>query len=144
MFRARCKRFSTSSLRSSRSGILRGGYFNNLGKLRSAGLIEYPQPDRVTLTEHGRALAAPPQALSQDQMQEALCRRVGPAKAAILRALIEVYPKALAKDALAERLGVSRTSGGYFNNLGALRTLGVIDYPAPGTVQALPVLFLEG
>lgn len=34
-------------------------------------------------------------------------------------------------------------SGGYFNNLGALRTLGVIDYPTPGRVVATSVLFLE-
>lgn len=38
---------------------------------------------------------------------------------------------------------MSPTSGGYFNNLGALRTLGVIDYPSPGRVVALPVLFLD-
>ena len=60
-----------------------------------------------------------------------------------MKALIEIYPDPIAKDALAEKIGVSPTSGGYFNNLGALRTLGVIDYPAPGMVAATPVLFLE-
>ena len=35
-------------------------------------------------------------------------------------------------------------TGGYFNNLGALRSLGLIDYPEPGYVKAEPVLFLEG
>jgi hypothetical protein len=29
------------------------------------------------------------------------------------------------------------------NNLGRLRSLGLIDYPRPGQVVALPVLFLE-
>ena len=35
-------------------------------------------------------------------------------------------------------------TGGYFNNLGALRSLGLIDYPEPGYMKAEPVLFLEG
>lgn len=34
-------------------------------------------------------------------------------------------------------------SSGYTNNLGALRSLGLVDYPRPGRVVALPVLFLE-
>jgi hypothetical protein len=36
------------------------------------------------------------------------------------------------------------TSGGFKNNLGALRTLELIDYPAAGQVVALPVLFPTG
>ena len=40
-------------------------------------------------------------------------------------------------------IDVSPTSGGYFNNLGSLRSLGLVDYPQPGTVAAQPVLFLE-
>lgn len=46
--------------------------------------------------------------------------------------------------ALADRIGVSPTSGGFFNNLGSLRSLGLIEYPRPAEVAALPVLFLEG
>lgn len=44
----------------------------------------------------------------------------------------------------AERASQKPTSGGYFNNLGTLRTLGLIDYPSPGEVAALPALVLEG
>lgn len=120
-----------------------GGYFNNLGALRSAGLIEYPSGGIVSLTDAGRAAAQQADPLTVEQMQESLCRKVGSSKASIVRALIELYPASIAKDDLAKRIGVSPTSGGYFNNLGALRTLGVIDYPAPGAVAALPVLFLE-
>lgn len=120
-----------------------GGYFNNLGALRAAGFVEYPQPSAVALTAEGAAVAAPGEALAVEEMQAAICAKVGAPKAAILRALIDIYPDAIAKDELAERVGVSPTSGGYFNNLGALRTLGLIDYPAPGQAAALPVLFLE-
>jgi hypothetical protein len=66
-----------------------------------------------------------------------------PAKWKILEQVIAAYPKALTKDELAEHIGVSPTSGGYFNNLGSLRSLGPIDYPQPGTGASLPVLFLE-
>lgn len=45
---------------------------------------------------------------------------------------VRVYPKVVPKDTLAEKIGVNPTSGGYFNNLGRLRTLGLIDYPTPG------------
>jgi hypothetical protein len=120
-----------------------GGYFNNLGTLRSAGLIEYPSGGLVRLTEAGRKAAQASEPMSVEEMQESLCRKIGASKAAIVRALIEIYPKSIAKDDLAGKIGVSPTSGGYFNNLGSLRTLGVIDYPTPGQAVALPVLFLE-
>lgn len=120
-----------------------GGFFNNLGGLRSAGLIDYPTGGSVALTDDGRATATPREPLSVAEMQDALCARVGAPKAAILRALIAQYPDDLSREDLADAIDVSRTSGGYFNNLGALRTLGVIDYPSPGRVVALPVLFLE-
>lgn len=120
-----------------------GGYFNNLGALRSLGLIEYPSGGVVALTPEGRKAAQPSDPLTVEQMQDALYRKVGSSKAAILKALVEIYPEPISKDELAERIGVSPTSGGYFNNLGSLRTLGVIDYPTPGAVAALRVLFLE-
>jgi hypothetical protein len=45
---------------------------------------------------------------------------------------------------LAEAAGVSPASSGFQNNLGGLRSLGLIDYPHPGHVVATTVLFLEG
>ena len=61
----------------------------------------------------------------------------------MLDALIAVYPNSMLKDALAEQIGVSPTSGGYFNTLGSLRSLGLITYPRKFEAAALPVLFLE-
>jgi len=69
--------------------------------------------------------------------------RLSGSQGAILRKLINVYPRELAKDDLAEAAGQSPTSGGYFNNLGRLRSLGLIGYPTPGKAVALPVLFLD-
>jgi hypothetical protein len=107
-----------------------GGYFNNLGAMKSSGLIEYPQPGFVSLTTEGGATANPPEA--GGEIHEKWLEIVSDPQAKILRALIDAHPEPLHKDALAQQIGVSETSGGYFNNLGALRTLGAIDYPQKG------------
>jgi hypothetical protein len=121
-----------------------GGYFNNLGALRTSGFIDYPSGGTVALTDQGAAVASTDGIPSTtDDLHDAIRRKLPAAKWKILEQLIRVYPKALSKDDLAEQIQVSPTSGGYFNNLGSLRSLGLVDYPQPGTVAALPVLFLE-
>jgi hypothetical protein len=119
-----------------------GGFKNNLGALRSAELIDYPAGGRVALTEAGRAGAAPPAIdLTDEALQDAVFNVVTNAQENILRELITAYPGALEREHLAGLVGVPVTSGGFKNNLGALRTLELIDYPSPGVVAALPVLF---
>lgn len=121
-----------------------GGYFNNLGSLRSGGWIAYPAPSFVTLTDHGRALANSDGAPATTQELHGLIRgKLSPAKWRLLEVLIAVYPKSLTKDELAVRAGATPTSGGYFNNLGSLRSLGLIEYPAPGHAAARSLLFLD-
>lgn len=120
-----------------------GGYFNNLGKLRSAGLIDYAD-SKVYLTEAGRSRAAtysePP---TDAQLHDEVCGKVSGSQAKILRELIQAYPEDRGKDEVAQAVGQSPTSGGYFNNLGRLRSLGFIEYPTAGRVRAADVLFLE-
>jgi Mn-dependent DtxR family transcriptional regulator len=119
-----------------------GGYFNNLGRLRSAGLVEYPSGGQVALTEAGREKSNPPSATPTLADLHASWLGILPRpQADLLAALIEVYPDAVSKDELADRVGVSRTSGGYFNNLGRLRTLGAIDYPQKSYAKASDILF---
>ena len=104
-----------------------GGYFNNLGALRSSGLIEYPASGTVILTEAGAAIANAtddPRPVHEHWLEIV----TGPQRA-ILEALLEKHPTSWDRNALARHIGVSETSGGYFNNLGRLRTLGAIDYP---------------
>lgn len=121
-----------------------GGYFNNLGRLRSSGLIEYPAPSVVRLTREGNARASVGETpTSNAELHEQLYRRLSSSQAEILRQLIAAYPDPLAKDDLAQKAGQSPTSGGYFNNLGRLRSLGLVDYPVPGSVVATPALFIE-
>ncbi len=61
----------------------------------------------------------------------------------ILRALYEAHPKAIAKSELAEQAGASATSSAFGNNLGALRSAGMIDYPAPGEAKCADWIFLD-
>lgn len=117
-------------------------FANNLGSLRTRGLISYPSRGRVTLTDDGRALAtATEQIGSLEQLHEAWARRLSRPQWAILEPLIRAYPEPLARDALAEQAGQSATSSGYANNLGSLRSLGLLDYPGPRQVVATGVLF---
>jgi hypothetical protein len=121
-----------------------GGFKNNLGALRSAGLVDYPGPNRVALTPDGVAVAREPDiAATPEALQDAVLRSLPSARQAILGTLLQTYPHPVDREVLAETVGVSSTSGGFKNNLGVLRTLELIDYPKPGLVVALPVLFLE-
>jgi len=120
------------------------GYSNNLGALRTAGMIDYPRGGFVALTDAGRSLAdaggAPD---TVDELHEYVFSLVGGARTRILEVLISAYPEALHKNDLALAAEASPSSSGYSNNLGSLRSLGLIDYPRPGYVAALPVLFLD-
>jgi hypothetical protein len=54
---------------------------------------------------------------------------------AILETLVKYHAQPISKDFLADEIDVSSSSSSFTNNLGALRTLGAIDYPKPGMVQ---------
>lgn len=120
-------------------------YTNNLGGLRTAGLIDYPSGGKVELTHDGAAIADAGEAPETVEDLHAYVRRlVGEAKWKVLGVLVDEYPNSLAKGDLAERADVSASSSSFTNNLGSLRTLGLIDYPTPGWVEARPILFLQG
>ena len=122
-----------------------GGYFNNLGRLRSLGYIDYPEGGYAVLTETGRSIAQHSMPLdSLEQYHSYWLSLVSGSQRAILETLLSKYPKQIKKDELADMIGVSATSGGFFNNLGRLRTLGAIDYPSPGYAKASDLLFPDG
>lgn len=123
-----------------------GGYFENtLGKLRSSGYVSYPTPGAVQITDAGRAVATIPERTpTQAELHDLLCQKLGGLRTRLLRALIDAYPDALTREELGERAGAA-AKGGYFENqLGSMRTAGLVEYPVPGQVRAAPVLFLEG
>jgi hypothetical protein len=110
-----------------------GGYFNNLGALRNQmQMIDYPTPGEVAFTDAGRTAAR----LHDDgrAVHEHWLEIVTAPQRKILEKLVEAHPTPMSKDSLADQIGVSSTSGGYFNNLGYLRTIGALDYPQKGFV----------
>lgn len=121
------------------------GFTNNLGRLRSVGLIEYPRGGFVALTEQGRRVAVMRGHFqSLEALHDAWYSKLPNPRANILRVLVQAYPHGMAKDDLAREAGQSPTSSGYTNNLGALRSLGLIDYPQSGYAVATALLFPEG
>lgn len=111
-------------------------FSNNLGALRSGGYIDYPQTGLVALTDEGRKAAPqidPPN--SSEEMLERCIAIVSRPQAAILQALADAYPEPLEKEQLAKTVDASPTSSAFSNNLGALRSAGMVDYPQSGLVK---------
>ncbi|MBP6818296.1 MAG: hypothetical protein KBC46_03220 [Ferrovibrio sp.] len=119
-------------------------FTNNLGSLRTAEMIDYPSGGRVALLPLGRGAAKAPNApKTSDELRNLIRARVPGPQWRILSALIGAYPSAIERGKLADLAEASATSSAYTNNLGALRSLGLIDYPERGSVAAQPILFLE-
>jgi hypothetical protein len=125
-----------------------GGNFGNvLSQLRGAGLIDYPSPGSVALTDAGRARATPVDIEPTTAgLQQAINARLAEPERRVLAGIIDAYPDSLTKQDAGALAGysVSAKGGGNFGNiLSRLRSLGLIDYPGPGLVVATDVLFLE-
>lgn len=126
-----------------------GGNFGNmLGALRSRGLIDYPSAGTASLTDDGRDLAdATTTAPTLAALHEAIFAKLGGPERRVLQAIVDVYPRSLKKQDAGEAAGYQvgeRVGGNFGNILGGLRSLGLIDYPAPNTVVATELLFPEG
>lgn len=120
-------------------------YGNNLGRLRTLGLIAYPASARVCLTDTGRAQAEVAEELvTADQLQHRWCELLPGPQAAIVRALLRAWPDSVPREELAEVVGASPISSAYGNNLGRLRSLGLISYPSSRQVRATELLWPDG
>lgn len=117
-------------------------YQNNLGAMRSAGLIDYPAAGKVELTADGQRLAAQPSgAPTHAAIMEKVASKLTPSLMRVLQAAAEAFPADLDKNELADRVGASASSSTYQNNLGRLRTLSFLTYPTKGRVRASERLF---
>lgn len=121
-----------------------GGAFNNpRGSLRTAGLVEYVG-DRIRLTESGKLHAHfPDEVLTTEELQRRVMSNLPGPEQKILKVLIDAYPNDMTKEECAETAGYTSGGGAFNNPAGRLRSLGLINYPSPGRIVALPVLFLE-
>lgn len=122
------------------------GFANNFGALRSKGLVSYPAGQQVAITEDGLLCVDELRPIrSLVELHEAWYAKLPRPQVAILRLLLSdgrLTP--WHRELLADRAGQSPTSSGYANNLGALRSLGLIDYPSRGKVMATSLLFPDG
>jgi hypothetical protein len=127
--------FSNQSPRSS-------AFTANLSALRSQNLIYYPTARYVSLTEHGRVMASPVTEIpALSHLHTAWYSKLSKPQSKIIQVLVERYPTTITRDVLAKLAGQSATSSAYTDNLGTLRSLGVIDYPKPKHVVATKLLF---
>jgi DNA segregation ATPase FtsK/SpoIIIE-like protein len=118
------------------------GFLNNLSSLRRQGYINYPAKSNVALTIKGQKIAKLTTPIdSMAQLHAAWYSKLSNPQARIVKALVKHYPKAIDRATLAELTIQSAKSSGYLNNLSALRSLGIIDYPASGQVVATKLLF---
>jgi hypothetical protein len=119
-------------------------FTNPLGSLHTAGLVDYPRDGCVCLTDAGRGLAQPAQSpLTSEVLQRKVLERLDGPRRRILQPLLDAYPGDLSREELAEKAGYSPEGSAFTNPLGSLQSLGLIDYPSPGRVVALSVLFLD-
>lgn len=122
-----------------------GSFNNNMGALRSGGMINYPSAGCASLTPEGSALAQtvpiPP---SLQGFQDAVMGKLTGPQRRLLSPLIEAYPDSLSTEELASRSGYTPNAGSFNNTRGSLRTLGLVTYPSSGLVRATDMLFPEG
>lgn len=121
-----------------------GGRFNNLKSgLRSKGLIEYVD-GRIRLTEWGHELAEGQEFTRLEQLHSAWMEILDASQQKLLTPLLEAYPRAIPFFVLANRAGYTPGAGRFNNLRSSLKTLGAIEYPAPGTAKAADLLFPPG
>lgn len=119
------------------------GFSNNIGALRTLGLVSYPNGETLQLTEKGQSTANyPEKPLDSFGLQQAILSKLPRPQARILQILIEAGGQPVDRTQLAQQAGQRVSSSGYSNNLGALRTLGLIEYPNGQTARALEVLWV--
>lgn len=110
------------------------GTFNTyLGALSTAGLIEYPEPSRLSLTNEGAALASAPESPSLELLWRQIRGVLSGPQCKLFDALLE-RGEPMTREALATATGYAPNTGTFNTYLGSLSTAGLIVYPARGSV----------
>jgi len=113
-------------------------------QLRSSGFVDYPQSNRLRLTEEGRNRArASSQPLSSQDIQERALKLLTPYQADILRVLISEYPKELPIEQLGELSGKAHGSSTFERYTAALISMEMAERLRPKTLKAADWMFVE-
>ncbi len=119
-------------------------FMNNLSRLSANGLVKYPRPSLVEITDAGKEMTtAPPESTDIATLHQMWreCPAFSPAHVRLLDALIASYPHPLTRDELAVAAKTSVTSSSFMNNVSRLSSIGVAEYPEKGMVKATTLLF---
>jgi hypothetical protein len=105
-----------------------GGFTSYLSKLNAPGLIEKQRNGRITLTYAGRERVSNPPAPPgpEDTLDLWRSKKAGRMKD-ILQVLFDHYPNEMSREALAERVGMEPSGGGFTSYLSKLRAPGLIE-----------------
>lgn len=113
-------------------------------KLQSAGLVNYPRPGRLALTDNGREIApAPDSPLTSDEIQQRCLSLLTPYQVDLVKALISVHPRAVSRDELGKLAGKQATSSTFERYVASLRGMEIIEYAGSKMVKAADWLFFE-
>ena len=119
------------------------GFEKNVSTLSSKGLIAYPVPGALKLTQAGREAAnAPTTPLINADLHSAIRSKISGPQWALLEALIRQRVP-LSRAELAEQAGVSAASSGFEKNVSTLSGFGFVTYPERGYVQVADIMFVE-
>lgn len=119
------------------------GFAKALSGLSAAGLVEYPDSGRVTLSGEGRRHAAPCQApMTHDELRERIAAVLGPTAGKLIKVISSTYPHEIERTEVAAQCGYQNVkSHGFAKTLSRLSSLGLVEYPNSGTVRAADILF---
>lgn len=116
-------------------------FTNNLGALRTKGLIDYDN-GLVYLTDQGRKCVQVPKPMTEGELHDRIIDMLPTPQGRVLNVLLDYRGQNIDRPKLAQLSGASPTSSSYTNNLGAMRSLGLIEYGPGSTVFAKSDLFL--
>ena len=120
-----------------------GSFKNYVSQLRVAGMIEDGQDGDLILTDAGRAtVPAPDRPATTEALLERAASIFGKTPAAILRLVHGAYPGEVAREHIAETLGIQADTGSFKNYLSELRSAGLITDARERRVKAADWLFL--
>ena len=119
------------------------GFINDLGALRTAGVVEYAEGGGIALTPNGIGLANEVEVpITHAQLRKQIAGILTPAQRRLFDFVCGKWPSPVARDALADTVGQHVRTKSFINNLGRLRSLGLVVNAAAGGV--LPAGFLVG
>ena len=117
-----------------------------LAKMRAAGLIEYGSGGTLILTDGGRAGANPVSrpASSEELINAYKTHILDDYERRLFEVLVNVSGRAIDREDLSAKSGLSMKSSAFAEALASMRKLGIVEYTSDKKVRVAPSVFLEG